>query len=265
MYGDITPSLLWRDSFACVTWCIHVCDKPHTFTWHDSFDHVERVVAYSACEREWVPRHTLSRVTHMNEARCAYERVVSHTWMRHVAHMNESCYTHKGVIHVYLVTAQSCQRYEWVMSHIFRYEWVISHIFRCEWVMSHIFRCGKQKESRRHSVTDISVRYATHMNESRQTKADEWVMNELCEWVTSHTWVSHVIQKMNESRQTKEDEWVTSQMNELPDIWMSYLTHMSESYYTNEWVTSYPSSLSRCNNGGGGGNFSKVKRLVAKG
>ena len=28
---------VWRDSFACVTWLIHVCDVTHSYVWRDSF------------------------------------------------------------------------------------------------------------------------------------------------------------------------------------------------------------------------------------
>jgi len=49
-----------------------------------------------------------------------YEWVMSHVWMSHVTHMNESCHT-----------CESCPTYERIMSHI----WVIPHI----WVMLHMW------------------------------------------------------------------------------------------------------------------------------
>ena len=65
---------------------------------------------------------------------------MSHIWMCHVTHMNESCHT-----------------YEWVMSHI----WV-SHVTHMnvschtyEWVMSHIWMCH---------VTHMNEPYATYMH-----------------------------------------------------------------------------------------------------
>jgi len=43
---------------------------------------------------EWVMSHTwMSHVTHMNESCHTHEWVMSHTWMSHVTHMNESCHT----------------------------------------------------------------------------------------------------------------------------------------------------------------------------
>jgi len=69
----------------------------------------------------------MSHVTHTNESCNTYEWVMSHIRMSHVTRMNESCHT-----------------YEWVMSHVW---------------MSHV----------------------THTNESCHTY----------EWVMSYTWVSH--------------------------------------------------------------------------
>ena len=43
----------------------------------------------------------MNHIAHVNESRHTYERVMSHTWMRHVTHTDESCHT-----------------YEWVMSYI---------------------------------------------------------------------------------------------------------------------------------------------------
>ena len=33
---DVTHSCVWRDSFMCVTWLIHVCDVTHSCVWHTS-------------------------------------------------------------------------------------------------------------------------------------------------------------------------------------------------------------------------------------
>ena len=34
---DVTHSSVWRDSFICVTWLIHMCDVTHSYVWRDSF------------------------------------------------------------------------------------------------------------------------------------------------------------------------------------------------------------------------------------
>jgi len=65
---------------------------------------------------------------------------MSHTWMSHVAHMNESCHTCEWVMsHTWM--NESCHTHEWVMSHIWirhatpmkgschAYRWFMSHIW----------------------------------------------------------------------------------------------------------------------------------------
>ena len=150
---------------------------------------------------EWFMSHIwVSHVTHMYICMIAQDaweglRVMSHIWVRNVTHMM-SHVTHMS---------ESCQIYEWVMSHI----WVshVTHLSESchtyEWVMAHIW-----------------VSYVTHMSESWQTY----------EWVMSHIWMSHVTH-MNESCHTYE--WVMSH------IWMSHVTHMNESCHTYEWVMSH--------------------------
>jgi len=34
---DKTHSYVWHDSFICATWLIHMCDLTHSYVWHDSF------------------------------------------------------------------------------------------------------------------------------------------------------------------------------------------------------------------------------------
>ena len=35
--SDMTHLYVWHDSFLCVAWHIHMCDVPHSYVWHDSF------------------------------------------------------------------------------------------------------------------------------------------------------------------------------------------------------------------------------------
>ena len=60
-------------------------------------------------------KNQMSRVTE--------EWFMSHMWMSHVRHMNESCHTYEWVMsHIWMSHGHSfdasCKAYEWVMSHI---------------------------------------------------------------------------------------------------------------------------------------------------
>jgi len=65
----------------------------------------------------------MSHLNHVNESCHTCELVMSHVWMSHVTHMNEACHTqewvmsHVGISHVTRMN-ESCHTYEWVMSHV---------------------------------------------------------------------------------------------------------------------------------------------------
>jgi len=130
---------------------------------------------------EWVMSHIwMSHVTHMNES--------CHIWMSHVTHMNESRHAYEWAMsHM----NQSCHTYEWVMSHIWMshvtYEWVISHTW-----MSHISALKKNS-----------------------CHTDAWVMS--CMNETRYKW-----------------EWVMSRINESNPtyvlMWLINNSHFGESY-----------------------------------
>ena len=85
-----------HDSFICGTWLIHMWHMTHSYVAHNSFRLVVSYVVASTCMNEM--RYYKWRVT---AVRHTHERIMSHIWMSHVTHMNESCPT-----------------YEWVMRHI---------------------------------------------------------------------------------------------------------------------------------------------------
>ena len=108
--------------YPCIELCCNVVWSSYV-THMNEFGHIwMNHVTY-----EWVKSHlNESCQIWMRHVMC--ERVVSHLWMSHVTHMNESCHTYK------------CHTYVWVMSHIrtspathmnescHTYEWVMSHI-----------------------------------------------------------------------------------------------------------------------------------------
>ena len=97
--------------------------------------------------------------------------------------------------------------------------------------------------SLRHPVRLLEGIHVIHMNESCHThewftayigdcarKACTCARRKFYEWVMSHIWVSEVTH-MSESGHTYE--WVMSH------IWLSHVTHMRESCHTYEWVVSH--------------------------
>ena len=142
-----------------------------------------------------------------------HDQVMSHVWMSHVTHMNESCHP-----------------YEWVMSCI-----GMSHESRhanvvvtdtYEWVMSHIW-----------------MSHVTRMNESCHPY----------EWVMSHIWISHVTCAGHMADAQREihrrSAFGTHQPPRISNLLLlSHVTYMHESCHTYEWVMSYPHETPRVSN-----------------
>jgi len=122
---------------------------------------------------------------------CAISRVMSHMWMSHIIHANESCLTcewvmsHKWIRHVIHVN-ESCLTGECVMFHMWmgRVIHVNESCLTRDWVMFHKW-----------------MSHVSHVNESCFT----------CEWVMSHTWMIRV-ELMNDLRLTCE--WVMAHMHD---------------------------------------------------
>ena len=98
---------------------------------------------------------------------------MSHIWMSHVTHMNESCHT-----------------YEWVMSHIWMSHVTMSHALRTShvkhmYVSWHTFKwvMSRPRTSR---VSEIS-----NVNELCHTYGWVMSMKKSCQWVMSHKWMNH--------------------------------------------------------------------------
>ena len=126
------------------------------------------------CMYEWVMSHIwMSHVTHMNESCHTYEWVMSHIWMSHVTHRNESSHT-----------------YEWVMSHI-----CISHVTHMN-ESCHTYECVK---------SHVWMSQVTHMNESCHTY----------EWVMLHIWMSHVT---HTNKSCHKHEWAMTTFHFLTGI-----------------------------------------------
>jgi len=167
---------------------------------------------------------------------------MSHIWMSHVTHMNESCHTYEwvatllsldsGCFFTFFFWAVSrsstltmqvngtCRTYEWVMSHIWMshvthmneschtHEWVATPLaLHREGVFSFFWAVSQS------SILSLQVN-GTCRTCNKSCHTDEWVM--------SHRWMSHVTQ-MNESCHICEGV--------MSYLWMSHFTHMNEAYH----------------------------------
>jgi len=147
--------------------------------------HMTNMICTCSCGKyEWVMSHTwISHVTHMNES----WHISTGKWTEStLAHMTNTC-TYDKHLHISqtlahitnMISTCSCGKYEWV--------WQI-------WI----------------SVANMNEPHIAHMTNMISTCS--------CgkyEWVMSHTWISHVTH-MNESCRTRES--VTSH------IWLSHGT-----------------------------------------
>jgi len=141
---------------------------------------------------------------------------MSHIWMSHVTHMNESCH---------ICECSLCS--SWVQRWVLFSTWM-NHV-RCASVMSRIW-----------------MRHVTYMHGSCLTY--EWVMSHtwmshvthmngtrhIYEWIMSHIWLTHVrctwiMAHGNTSCHTYE--WVVSHIRK------SYVTRINESSHTYKWFT----------------------------
>jgi len=137
---------------------IHEWVMSHVWTSRVTYMHESRhTVASDMVGRDDESCHThesfMSYMFTKNESCHTCKCVMSHVWMCHFIHMNESCYTVASDI-VGRVD-ESCHTHGWVMSHMFIMDESF-HIYA--WVMSH-----------------ISMSHVTHMNESRHTVASDVV------------------------------------------------------------------------------------------
>ena len=165
-----------RDSYMFVTSLILMCATTHSYVWHELFKYERRASRTVACAR-WVMSHIwMSHVTHVNESRHRYEWVMSHRWISHVTRINESYHTYERAIsHIWMIHGTHMNE-----------SW---HI--CAWGMAH-----------------RSMSHVTHMNGSCHAKQAQQsitkkcdncayecvVLDESChtyEWVMSHISMSH--------------------------------------------------------------------------
>ena len=84
---------VWKDSFMCVTWLIHVCDMTHSCVWHDSFIRMTWLIVWIRVT--W--RSHVCEVTHSYMWHCSFICV---TWLIRMRDMTHSSVWHDAFIRV---------------------------------------------------------------------------------------------------------------------------------------------------------------------
>jgi len=147
------------------------------------------------------------------------EWVMSHLWLSHVSHVNESCRmctrhiqnwwvgTLCGLLLVNRVCLASCLTCECIMSHIWKSYVAVYTCLLSTWQIGTLWGL-------------LLVIHVSLVNESCLTR----------EWVMSHLWMSHV-SHVNGSCLSRE--WVMSH------TWMGHVSHVKGACLSREWVMSH--------------------------
>jgi len=123
----MTHSYVWRDSFICVTWLIHVCDMTHSYVWHDSFIYVTWLIHMCDMTHSYMSHDSFICVTWLNpmcdmlhpygdmthsyvwHASSIYNMTHSYVW-----HASSSCnMTHSYVWHASSICVTCLNSYVW--------------------------------------------------------------------------------------------------------------------------------------------------------
>ena len=134
MQADQTRAFVcvWRDSFMCVTWLIHVCDVTHSCVWRDSF----MCVTYLSCRcvmclihlRD-MPHSHVWRATFICVCRCATckcvkcRKLATFIWV--------TCHFHTWTCHMpYLAyRIRACIIYVCIYIYTYTYIYICIHIY----------------------------------------------------------------------------------------------------------------------------------------
>ena len=188
----------------------------------------------------------MCHVTHMNESYHTYEWIMSHIWMSHATHMNESCHTYEwDTTHIWMshVTHmnESYHTYEWVISHIW-----MSHV-TCMHESCHVYVRVKQHICCNTYVACKDNLFQSESCFSSKCYTYEWViwMSKVntYEWVISNTCTSCCVY-ISESRcayeYVVEYTWIglTFSCHALQvNIFESVMSNnMDKLLHTYEWV-----------------------------
>ena len=133
------------------------------------------VKASLALHMEWVTSHVSSQVTvtHFNQSRHMYQRVMLHTSINQSRHTYQRVMSHIWMSHVPHIH-ESCRTYEWVMSHI---------------STSHVPHMNESWHTYERVMSHIWTSHVTHINESCHTR---FAHDVTYYWVTACIWILDV-------------------------------------------------------------------------
>jgi len=197
-------------------WCVTHMNESCVHVWVTYMGHVcmqERHIWMSHVRRESCDTLT----SHMYAWSYLRHRDVANVRMRPVPHVNGSLRSHVPRMNLSFMIPP----HEWVMSHIWVRHWSmgLSHMWIChEGVMSHIWMHHWSMRSMNESCPQMKVSCRT------------------CEWVKSHTQMSHVAQMSHVPRMNvscPKYECIISQ------IWMRHILNMNCSCPVYECVVSH--------------------------
>ena len=178
-------------------------------------------------------------------------RFMSHIWLSHVTHMNESRHTCEwGMPHTSRAADlmnKSCHKYDWVMSHIW---------------MSHVTRMNESCHTHpelQNSRKSQSLGLVIHMKDSCHTY----------EWVRSHICMSHVT-RMNESCHThpelqnlRKSQSTTEKASIGKSRWLiNNSRHMYEWVMTNIWTSHVTNVHKSCQTAYGVAMISRLLKII---
>jgi len=180
----------------------------------------------------------LSCVWHTQSCRTCYaqEWVMSHMWMSHVAHVNESCRTCEWVMSVWMSHVahanESYRRCEWVKSCVTNSFIYATLIHMCDACMLHA-RMSRTYEW----VSHISLKIKRCMLHDPCIEWQVRISRARATWLSvSHTWESHIISVAHVNDVRFSCVWHTqscctcyAQEWVMPHMWMSHVARVNES------------------------------------
>jgi len=137
----------WYDWIMCVIWLFHMCGVTHGCVWHDSF------MCLPWCN---MCASNITNARHLLRTRCT------------MAHMHESCHTHKGFMPHVRVSHITHPRKtsSWIHSHLQKNKYIHECIYTNAYIRMH---------AHTHANTEISIHTGwmrTHLHDNVYTRTN---------------------------------------------------------------------------------------------